>query len=109
MLPGFELGDADVDRSATDVTQQYVGVPDDELIPGVTHRRRPIAAASRLMKQDRAVFRDDLFDEPESCRCCRDFFFQECLREVQKMTDADDSVRVGWSWRTQKKPSFLGL
>jgi hypothetical protein len=29
--------------------------------------------------------------------------------EVRKMTDADESVRVGWSREYQKKPSFLGL
>ena len=59
MLPGLELGRADIDWSATDMTKQDISVPDDELIPGVTHRRRSIAAASRLMKQDRAVLCDD--------------------------------------------------
>src|ERR1019366_827827 len=114
MLPDLELGAADIDRGAADMTEQYVGVPDDEFVLRITHRRRSIAATTRLMKQDRAVLCDDLFDELESCRCCRDFFFQQCLREEREMTDADESVRVGKSWENkasenQKKPSFLGL
>ena len=84
MFPGFELGGADIDRGAADTTEQDVGISDDEFAHGVTHRRRSIAAPSRLMKQDRAVLPDDFFDEPERCRCRRNLVFQACLREAQK-------------------------
>src|SRR5262245_7269191 len=80
MLPRLELGGTDVNGSPPDMTKQDVGVPDDEFIPGVAHWRRPIAAAARLMKQDRAVLMDDFFDEPERRRCRRNLVFQMCLR-----------------------------
>ena len=109
MFPDFELGGADIDRGPADMTEQHIRIPDDKFVLGVTHRRGSIAATSRLMEQNRAVLCDDLFDELESCRRCRNFFFQECLREERKMTDADAFVRVGKSREYQKKPSFLGL
>ena len=77
MLPGLKLGGADIDWSATDMTEQNVGIPDDEFVSGVTHRRRPIAATARLMKQNRAVLLDDFLDEPERCRGRRNLVFQE--------------------------------
>ena len=69
MFPDLELRGADINRGAADMTEQYVGVADDESVLRITHRRRPIAAPSRLMKQDRAVLCDDFFDEPKRRRC----------------------------------------
>jgi hypothetical protein len=46
MLPDLELGSADIDRGAADMTEQYVSVPNDEFVLRLAHRRRSIAAAS---------------------------------------------------------------
>lgn len=109
MLPRLELRGADIDRCPTDMSEQNVGVPDDEFVPGITHRRGSIAATSRLMKQDRAVLPDDFIEQLERCGRCGNLVLQRPLPEAEKMTDADDYDRAGKSGRTQKKPSFLGL
>jgi hypothetical protein len=84
MLPRLKLYGADIDRRPTDMTEQYVGVPDDEFVPGITHRRRSIAATSRLMKQDRAVLPDNFVDEPKRRRRRGNLVFQESLPEGKK-------------------------
>src|SRR5262245_24463405 len=84
MLPRLELYGADIDRRPTDMTEQNVGVPDDEFVPGITHRRRSITATSRLMKQHRAVLPDNFVDELERCRCRGNLVFQELLPEGEK-------------------------
>ena len=84
MLPDFELGTADIDRGAADMTEQNGGSSDDEFAPGITHRRRSIAATSRLMKQDRAVLPDNFVNEPKRCQRSGNLVFQESLPEGEK-------------------------
>ena len=84
MLPRLELRGADIDRRPADMTEQNVGIPDDEFVPGITHRRGSIAATSRLMKQDRAVLPDNFVDEPERCRRSGNLVFQGSLPEGEK-------------------------
>ena len=55
MLPVFELRAANVERRASDIAQQHVVVTDYELVLWLAHRRGTVAAAARLMEQNRAV------------------------------------------------------
>ncbi len=55
VAPGVELGRADVDRRAADFAQLHVAVADQEVALRVAHGRGTVAAAARLVKEDRAV------------------------------------------------------
>jgi hypothetical protein len=96
MLPILELGSADIDRGIADMTEQNVGIPDDEFAPGITHRRRSIAATSRLMKQDPSMLPNDFFDELERCRCRGNLVFQSVagLRQSRRKTSRTTTFRL---------------
>src|SRR6266700_325150 len=65
MLPDLELGGADVERSSADMPEQHVRIANDEIVFGVAHRRRSVAAASGLMKQHRTMLGYDLREQLE--------------------------------------------
>ena len=64
MRPEFELCAVDVNRAASNFSKQNVAGSGAEFAERKTHRRAAVAAASRLMKQQGAVF----FSEPADQR-----------------------------------------
>ncbi len=71
MTPVLVLVAADVERGRghtrgmAEPPEEHVTCADAELVSGVTHRRRPIAAAAALVEQDRPVPSGELVDQFE--------------------------------------------